>query len=134
MEISSKWKERFENYSKALMQLETALQLKNFSVLEKDGVIKRFEFTVELAWKTIQDILNERGYPEIKGPKPVIKQAFRDGIITNGQAWIDMLDDRNKSSHLYDETLALAIFDKIQQEYIIILTEFRNNILKKPND
>src|SRR4051812_6150549 len=110
MEAHIRWKERFESFSKALMQLETALQQKNFSVLEKDGVIKRFEFTVELAWKTIQDILNEQGY-DIKGPRPVIKQAFRDGMIIDGQAWIDMLDDRNKSSHLYDETIASGIFD-----------------------
>ena len=94
------------------------MQKKEFSVLEKDGVIKRFEFTMELAWKTIQDILNSQGYPDIKGPKPAIKQAFRDGIITEGQEWINMLDDRNKSSHLYDEAIAFAIFDKIQLQYL----------------
>ena len=129
MEENTRWKERLESFSKALMQLETALQQKNFSVLEKDGVIKRFEFTVELAWKTIQDILNEQGY-DVKGPKPVIKQAFRDGIINEGQAWMDMLDDRNRSSHLYDETIASGIFDKIQIEYFALLTEFRNSITK----
>jgi nucleotidyltransferase substrate binding protein (TIGR01987 family) len=129
MEENTRWKERLESFSKALMQLETALQQKNFSVLEKDGVIKRFEFTVELAWKTIQDILNEQGY-DVKGPKPVIKQAFRDGVINEGQAWIDMLDDRNRSSHLYDETIASGIFDKIQIEYLALLTEFRNSITK----
>ena len=125
MELNSKWKERFDNYSKALTKLETALQQKSFSVLEKDGVIKRFEFTVELAWKTIQDLLTERGYPDVKGPKPVIKQAFQDGIIIEGQAWIDMLDDRNRSSHLYDESVALGIFDKIQIEYFVLLTELK---------
>ncbi len=81
-----RWKERFENFCKALHQLEVALQQKEFSVLEKDGVIQRFEFTVELAWKTIQDILNTRGYIDIKGPKPVIKLAFHDGIITDGRS------------------------------------------------
>ena len=63
--------------------------------------------------------------PDIKGPKPVIKQAFSDEIITDGQAWIDMLNDRNKSTHLYDETSARAIFDKIQIEYLKLLTDLK---------
>ena len=125
MEENVRWKERFESFCKALSQLETGLQQKEFSVLEKDGVIKRFEFTFELAWKTLQDVLTDRGYPDIKGPKPVIKQAFSDEIITDGQAWIDMLNDRNKSTHLYDETSARAIFDKIHIEYFKLLTDLK---------
>ncbi|MEO6638973.1 MAG: nucleotidyltransferase substrate binding protein, partial [Ginsengibacter sp.] len=117
------------NFCKALHQLETALQQKNFSVLEKDGVIQRFEFTMELAWKTIQDILNSRGYVDLKGPKPVIKQAFRDGIIMDGQEWINMLEDRNKSTHLYDETLALEIFERIQLQYLALLVDFKTKFL-----
>lgn len=123
-----RWEERFENYCKALRKLEEALHQKEFSVLEKDGVIQRFEFTMELAWKTIQDILNSRGYPDLKGPKPVIKQAFKDGIIANGQEWINMLEDRNKSVHLYDETLALSIFGKIQLQYFGLLADLENKI------
>ncbi len=83
---------------------------------------------MELAWKTIQDILNSRGYIDLKGPKPAIKQAFRDGIISDGQEWINMLEDRNKSTHLYDETLALEIFDKIQLQYLSLLTGFKAKI------
>lgn len=130
MEQSIRWKERFESFSKALLQLETGLQQKEFSVLEKDGVIKRFEFTFELAWKTLQDVLTDRGYPDIKGPKPVIKQAFSDEVIIDGQAWIDMLNDRNKSTHLYDEVSARAIFDKIQTEYLKLLIDLKT-ILQK---
>ncbi len=126
MQEKERWQERFENFSKALLQLEDALKQKEFSLLEKDGVIKRFEFTMELAWKTIQDILNSRGYSEIKGPKSVIKQAFRDGIINDGQEWINMLEDRNKASHLYDESLALKIFDNIQLHYFDLLNAFKN--------
>ncbi len=117
MKETTRWQERFQSFSKALHQLEKALQQKNFSILEKDGVIKRFEFTVELAWKTLQDLLNERGYTNVKGPKPVIKQAFQDGVLEDGQAWIDMLNDRNKSAHLYDESAATEIFSKIQTQY-----------------
>lgn len=134
MEEDTRWQERFENYCKALSQLEAALQKRDFSLLEKDGVIKRFEFTVELAWKTLQDILYERGHLNAKGPKPVIKQAFRDEIIDDGQSWIDMLDDRNKSTHLYDESLSLEIFDKIQNLYFALLLDFKIKISKEIND
>lgn len=131
MEDLKRSEERFEGFCKALAQLQTALQQKEFSILEKDGVIRRFEFTVELAWKTMQDILNERGHPNVKGPKPVIKQAFRDDVIKEGQSWIDMLDDRNKSSHLYDESQSIKIFDNIQTIYHGLLSDFKNDIIKQ---
>ena len=128
MEKIERWKERLQSYSKALLQLESALQQKQFSVLEKDGVIKRFEFTFELAWKTLQDKLYDEGYLSTKGPKPVIKQAFNNGIITDGQAWIDMLTDRNNSTHLYDESAAVSIFDRIQITYFKLLQELKSKL------
>ncbi len=128
MENMDRWKERLKSYSKALLQLESALQQKQFSVLEKDGVIKRFEFTFELAWKTLQDKLYDEGYLTTKGPKPVIKQAFNNGMITDGQAWMDMLTDRNNSTHLYDESTAISIFDRIQIIYFTLLQELKSKL------
>jgi nucleotidyltransferase substrate binding protein (TIGR01987 family) len=128
MEKIERWKERLKSYSKALLQLESALQQKQFSVLEKDGVIKRLEFTFELAWKTLQDKLYDQGYLSTKGPKPVIKQAFNNGIITDGQAWIDMLIDRNNPTHLYDESAAVSIFDRIQITYFALLQELKSKL------
>jgi nucleotidyltransferase substrate binding protein (TIGR01987 family) len=128
MEEMERWKERLKSYSKALAQLESALQQKQFSVLEKDGVIKRFEFTFELAWKTLQDKLYDEGYLTTKGPKPVIKQAFNNGMITDGQAWIDMLTDRNNSTHLYDESAAVSIFDRIQITYFKLFQELKSKL------
>jgi nucleotidyltransferase substrate binding protein (TIGR01987 family) len=128
MEKMERWKERLKSYSKALFQLESALQQKQFSVLEKDGVIKRFEFTFELAWKTLQDKLYDEGYLTTKGPKPVIKQAFKNGMITDGQAWMDMLTDRNNSTHLYEESAAVSIFDRIQITYFSLLQELKSKL------
>ena len=128
MEKIERWKERLKSYSKALLQLESALQQKQFSVLEKDGVIKRFEFTFELAWKTLQDKLYDEGYLTTKGPKPVIKQAFKNGMITDGQAWMDMLTDRNNSTHLYEESAAVSIFDRIQITYFKLLQELKSKL------
>lgn len=130
MAENARWKERFQSFCKALLQLETALQLKDFSVLERDGVLKRFEFTFELAWKTLQDKLYEEGYVDIKGPKPVIRQAFHDGIIKNGQSWIDMLSDRNNSTHLYDESTARHIFDRIQTDNFKLFQDLKLHLQK----
>jgi nucleotidyltransferase substrate binding protein (TIGR01987 family) len=105
-----RWKQRFENYEKALRLLREALMdIDSLSDLEKEGAVQRFEFTVELAWKTLKDYLEFSGLiVEQNTPKNVIKQAFSANIIQNGQLWIDMLDCRNRLSHTYDR----AAFDK----------------------
>ncbi len=128
MEENVRWKEKFESYSKALSQLEIALLQKHLSLLEKEGVIKRFEFTFELAWKTLQDKLYDEGYLDIKGPKPVLRQAYHNGIITEGQGWIDMLTDRNNSTHIYDETSALRIFDNIQTTWFQLFKDLKSKL------
>lgn len=110
----TRWKQRFENYEKALRLLREALaDVNSLSELEKEGVVQRFEFTVELAWKTMKDYLEYNGVVlEQSAPKPVVKQAFAAKIITDGQLWIDMLDRRNLLSHTYDE----KVFDQAVRE------------------
>jgi nucleotidyltransferase substrate binding protein (TIGR01987 family) len=125
-----RWTERLEQFSKALSTLERAFAIaderhEELSELERDGVIQRFEFTVELAWKTLQDLLAERGYADVKGPKAVLKQSFQDGIITDGHRWIQMIDSRNESTHLYDEERSEQIFHAIATEYIQLLRSLR---------
>lgn len=102
--------QRFSNFCKALKRYEEGLQ-PTMSRLEEEGLIQRFEYTFELAWKTLQDLLQERGYGNVRGPRPVIEQAFQDGIITNGPVWMEMLKARNETTHLYDE----AIFSRISK-------------------
>ena len=79
-----RWEQRFSNYSKALAKLEqvaTREDVNSLSELEQEGMIQRFEYTYELAWKTLQDLLEHKGYTDIKGPTPVLEQAFKDGYI-----------------------------------------------------
>ena len=130
MKKPARWKQRLSDFEKALAKLEEALTGKSFKELEKDGVIQRFEFTVELAWKTMQDYLEDQGREIIGGPKKVIKQAFSDGIIKNGDAWIQMLEDRNLMSHLYDRKTSDKIFENIQKKHCRELRIFAN-LLKK---
>jgi nucleotidyltransferase substrate binding protein (TIGR01987 family) len=109
-----RWKQRFENYEKALSLLREALaKIETLSELEKEGTVQRFEFTFELAWKTLKDYLIHQGIVlDQITPSSVIKQAFAAKIIRDGQLWIDMLRCRNLMSHTYDE----AVFDQAIHE------------------
>lgn len=91
------------------------------SRLEEEGMIQRFEYTFELAWKSLQDILQERGYPNVRGPRPVLEQAFQDGLITDGPLWLEMLKARNETTHLYDEPTFERISKNVKGPYLRIL-------------
>ena len=100
-----RWKQRFENFDRAFVLLRDAL--KNgpdaLNQLEKEGVIQRFEFSFELAWKTLKDYLEEDGFVFATiTPRQVLKDAFAAKILQDGQVWIDMLDHRNMLSHTYN--------------------------------
>jgi nucleotidyltransferase substrate binding protein (TIGR01987 family) len=101
-----RWQQRFKNFNKTLSQLERFLQQGELNEMETQGLIKAFEYTFELSWKTLQDILKEKGYIDIVGPRPVIEQSFQDGYITDGKDWLLMLKSRNLTSHSYDEQTA----------------------------
>lgn len=111
-----RWQQRLQHFQKAYLELESACQKKTYNKLERGGLIQAFEFTFELAWKTLQDLLIERGY-EIRGPKPTIEQAFQDGLIEDGEAWVKMLLSRNLTTHTYNEDTAEKIAESIKNTY-----------------
>jgi nucleotidyltransferase substrate binding protein (TIGR01987 family) len=82
-----------------------------------DGTIQRFEFAFELSWKLMQAMLRVQGI-ESASPRSSIKEAFKVGWLPDGDGWIDMLEDRNKTSHLYDESAAQKIYFKIRQMHV----------------
>jgi nucleotidyltransferase substrate binding protein (TIGR01987 family) len=130
-----RWIQRFDNYSKALLQLENAIALANereLSELEKQGLIQAFEFTHELAWNTIKDFLTDRGNKEIYGSKDATRQAFKYGLIANGEIWMDMINSRNKTSHTYNEETASEIINAVVNDYFIEfnLLHQKLNVLK----
>jgi nucleotidyltransferase substrate binding protein (TIGR01987 family) len=116
--------QRFDHFQKALGLYEEAAR-PGLSKLEQEGLIQRFEYTFELAWKCLQDLLHERGYAGVRGPRPVIEQAFQDGIISNGPLWFEMLKSRNETTHLYSEEIFRAIIAKVAGEYLPALQKFR---------
>lgn len=123
-----RWKQRFENYKKALLRFEEAVNGKTEERLQQEGLIQRFEYTFELAWKCLQDVLQERGFAEIRGPKPVIQQSLEDGLIHDGLLWMDMLKSRNEASHIYDEDSFLDIYHKAKQKYLAPLVGLRQKL------
>lgn len=107
-----------EDLKNATNRLEEALR-KEVSELEIDGILHRFEFTFELAWKTMKDCLEEQGIVgKIGSPREMIKEAFSIGLIENGEEWLNMITSRNELSHLYDEETSREIYDDIKGTYI----------------
>ncbi|RLD17460.1 MAG: nucleotidyltransferase [Caldiserica bacterium] len=90
------------------------------SELEKDGVIQRFEFTFELLWKCLKLYLEYKGI-RVNTPRDSFKEAFRIGIIDDEENYLNMLEDRNKTSHIYDKKTADEIFDRIKDVYLKLI-------------
>ena len=100
------------------------------TALMRDAAIQRFEFTFEVVWKTLQLFLEHQGY-ETGGPRPTLKKAFAEGIIAlpdDADVWLRMLEDRNLTSHAYDEALATAIYRRIVDEYAPALARMAGKI------
>ena len=121
----SRFQERKEDYRNALNKLEESL-IENIDILEEktkqiiiDGVLHRFEFTFELAWKTIKYYLEYMGITnKIGSPRENIQQAFKQGLIENGEIWIEIMLARNELFHLYDEEASRKIYINIKNKYI----------------
>ena len=122
VDLMNKFREKYLQYTEALARLREALADYGKTPLDsiRDGVIQRFEFCTELAWKTMREYLLDQGYTELNSPKATIRQAFAFGLITDEAGWIRILDDRNLTSHLYDETTAKEIFGNISTKYLAL--------------
>ena len=123
--IMDKVNARLDKLRNAVTRLEEALtEYEEIRVSScRDGAIQRFEFCVELAWKTVRDYLLEQGYTEINSPKAVMKTAYSDGLIGDENGWLELLNARNLTSHVYDEATADEIFSAIQTKYTGLLKE-----------
>jgi nucleotidyltransferase substrate binding protein (TIGR01987 family) len=118
-----RWRQRFKNFEKALKQLEEAVErYDSLSVLEKEGMVKRFEYTFELAWKTLKDYLESQEVIA-KFPRDVVKQSFQYELIEDGELWMDMLERRNEMAHTYDESNLKNSVDLIINKYYFSLDQ-----------
>jgi nucleotidyltransferase substrate binding protein (TIGR01987 family) len=117
LEKDIRWKQRFENYQKILAQLTEIVNTageRELSDIEQYSIIKVFELTFELAWQVMKDFLTYKAVAKnIIGSRDAIRCALQEGLITNGHIWIDMIDDRNRAAHAYDEVKVRTLADKI---------------------
>jgi nucleotidyltransferase substrate binding protein (TIGR01987 family) len=137
VEKDIRWKQRFDNYRKALGRLKdnvNYLSTKKLSDMEEQGLIKSFEFTYELAWKTMKDYLEYMGINGIIGSKGTFREAFKAELILNGQAWIDMINDRNLSAHTYDDTIKNKLIKNIVYMYYNEFLNFEKKMIEISGD
>ena len=128
-----RWQQRFSNYEKALLHLKNAVELSKqraLSYLEKQGVIQAFEFTHELAWNVLKDYLQDQGNQNIKGSKDATREAFRVGLIADGEQWMAMIQSRNISSHTYDERTAEQLVNAIIEHYFPLFQSLQTEMEK----
>lgn len=107
------------------------MQAGSLSELERLGVIQVFEYTYELGCSTLKDYLVWQGIPGIVGSRDAIREGFSKGLLADGQGWMDMLVDRNRTSHTYNEETAEAILQNIQQHHHPLLKALEQTLLER---
>ncbi len=117
-----RWRQRLENFTRAMAQLRSACQQERYSELERAGLIQMFEFSLELAWKTLKDWLAEEGY-RVVTPRETIRQSFEAGLLSeeDAQLLLEALRHRNLLAHTYWEELAETAVESIKLRYFPVL-------------
>jgi nucleotidyltransferase substrate binding protein (TIGR01987 family) len=96
----------------------------------KEGLIQRFEYTHELAWNVMKDYAEYQGNFDVKGSRDATREAYKMKLILKGDVWMDMISNRNKSSHTYDEETAKEIYSKIIADYYPAFLDFHESMEK----
>lgn len=125
--------DKYEKYLQAVERLNEAVQDYEKTPIAsiKDGVIQRFEFTTELAWKTLREYLIDQGYVELNSPKSVLNQSFVIGLFSDERVWLNIINDRNMTSHIYDEKTADEIFQRIKNQYVEEFEKLKSKLGQK---
>lgn len=128
-----RWKQRFKNFNKAFGRLSDAIQIlqkEPENVLMQAGLIQTYEFTFEVAWKTLKCYLEMEGF-KIQSPRKAIRQAFQCGYIQEGKLWLKALNDRNLTTHSYDDEVAHEVVEDIQSTYYFLLKDLHQWLLAR---
>jgi len=132
--LDIRWKQRFDNFQRALRQLTLAMELKAqrpLSELEQQGLIQGFEFTHELAWNVLNDYLEMEGIQGLVGSRSTAREAFKRGLVRDGEVWMDMIEKRNLSSHTYNLTVAHVLATSIAERYYPAFCELQQRFAKQ---
>jgi nucleotidyltransferase substrate binding protein (TIGR01987 family) len=128
MQNDIRWKQRFYNYQKALIQLTKFIEKGELSELEEQGIIKTFEHTYELAWEVIKDYYEEQGEVSIQGSRDALRLAFQRGLISDGDNWMQMIKSRIASVHTYNLEVAQQINQDIHDIYFQLFIELKEKM------
>lgn len=129
-----RWKQRFDNYEKAFRELKESVELANsrlLTKLEKQGVIQGFEYTHELAWNVLKDYLEFQGIVGLIGSRDTTREAFKRGLIVNGDVWMEMIKSRNLTSHAYDQRTAEKIYVSILSQFFPEFQQLRAEFFRR---
>lgn len=138
-EISSqdiRWKQRFQNYEKAFKRLSHAIEVVKSTPdddLLQSGLVQTYEYTFELAWKTLKDYLMLEGF-EVRSPRETIRQGFQSGYIMNGEDWLQALADRNLTTYIYDDEIIVRVLSDIFERYFFLLQDFYISFKEKADE
>lgn len=132
--LDIRWKQRFSSYTKALAQLTEFIEKGNLNKFEEQGLIKAFEYTYELAWNVLKEYLEYQGIQNMTGSRDALRAAFKAGLIEDGESWMQMIKDRNKTSHTYNEKTAKEIATNITERFFDVFVELRDQMQSKQTD
>lgn len=131
-----RWIQRFSNYRRALAKFNQAVEIisnqmdwgEDVDDLLEEGLIQRFEYTHELAWKVMKDYAEYQGHTDIQGSRDAFRKALEMGIIDD-ERWMESIKDRNLTSHNYDDETALNVLTAIIEVYAPLLNAFEKKML-----
>jgi nucleotidyltransferase substrate binding protein (TIGR01987 family) len=133
-----RWQYRFENFARAHALLREAIDLANqrpLADLERAGVIQRFEFTWELAWKLLNDLLSADGVQlDTVTPRSVLRSAYQARLISDGENWMRALDARNRMAHTYDSAAVERVVDEIARTYLALFDDLHARVRERSNE
>jgi nucleotidyltransferase substrate binding protein (TIGR01987 family) len=132
--IDIRWRQRFNNFTKALSQLQKFIEKgKDLNKLEEQGLIQAFEYNFELSWNLIKDYYEFQGVTDIQGSRDAFRLAFNRGLIKDGENWMKMIESRVKTSHTYNEDTADEIASAILNTYFNLFKELHSAMEKLIN-
>lgn len=133
-DLDSRWKRRLYNYRRALARLRDAVRLsrqRTLTELEQQGLIQAFEFTHELAWNLMKDYLAYQGSPDVSGSRDAARAAFAQGLVIDGEGWMEMIKSRNQTSHTYNQGVADEITRLIVDRYALLFEDLEAAMQKR---
>ena len=128
MKEDVRWKQRFSNYLKALQQLGKFIQKGEINELEQQGLVQVFEYTHESAWNVLRDYLIDQGHQNIHGSRDATREAFKLELLQDGDSWMDMIRDRNRSSHTYNQETADSITNNIRNRFFGLFVKLQQTM------